>query len=200
MRPQLTWEQFKTFVFDKRYVQFVENDDPFYTIYLSGGSDLWTTVAKDGGPDFNDFILNYAPYANGHVHPGEQPPFASKILCGKKLFKRVHGLRVSVVPGDNLISFPCPVPNAKVEAIQIIGAEVGDSVDLTVHDTPDGDISGIPGMRLNQFGFGVNVGPGTWDWRSKYDADLIQGLELRLLYRSVSAKNIGINFDLNEVK
>lgn len=46
----------------------------------------------------------------------------------------------------------------------------------------------------------MNPAKDYYNHSSEYDADLYQGMQVRVAYVSISAKTIGINFILNEVK
>jgi hypothetical protein len=67
-------------------------------------------------------------------------------------------------------------------------------------DSSAGTYSGYPNFKLNQFGFSANLGKDYYQQNTNYDADLYQGMQLKFTYNSKSAKTIGINFNLNEVK
>ena len=129
------------------------------------------------------------------------PAFASKKLPdGKKLYKRVHGISESLSAGSNNVLFTVPYPHAKMLGTEIIGAEFGDYCDFCILDDTSGTCSGTPNQQLNQFGFGVQIAKDAHEEKSNYDADLYYGMQIKLVYNSVSAKDVGFNFDLNEVK
>lgn len=127
--------------------------------------------------------------------------FASKVLLsGKSLFKREHGVRASLSSGSNDILFTVPYAWVKMIGVEVIGGELGDYVDFYVLDSSTGTYSGTANYTLNQFGFEVNIAPDEYEENSSYDADLYIGMQLKLVYHSVSAKQVGVNFNLNEVK
>ena len=128
-------------------------------------------------------------------------PFADKILPdGKKLYKRVHGVKHTCAVGNNDIIYTVTYPHAKMIGTEIVWGEVGDCCDFMVLDDDAGTYSGIPGEVLNQFGFCVNIAAGKHVEKSAYDADIYAGMKIKVVFNSVSAKDIGVNFDLNEVK
>lgn len=53
---------------------------------------------------------------------------------------------------------------------------------------------------LNQFAFNWNLTKDFYTKKSEYDADLYQGFKIKIVYKSVSAKTIGVNFNFDEVK
>jgi hypothetical protein len=129
------------------------------------------------------------------------PATASKTLSnGKKLFKRVHGVQQLAQVGTNTIEFICPHPWVKFLGIEFFWASEGTSVNLEIHDTPTGAYSGVPNYKLNQFGFNANIAPEFYSHKSEFDADLYQGMVIKIIYISSEAKTIGINFIMNEVK
>lgn len=127
-------------------------------------------------------------------------PFGAKEDDGKKLFKRVHGEVKDCVIGDNVFELVVPYDLAKLNRIEIVGGEIGDTADFEVYDTPTGLISTVPNVMLNQFGFGVAVAPNYYDQYSEYDADVYKDMKLECHINSVSVKKIGVNFILNELK
>lgn len=131
-------------------------------------------------------------------------PFASKILPnGRKIFTRIHGVVASVQNAPDNIDFVVPYPECKITGIEIVGGKLGDKANFKVLDTDAGTITGVPNYLLNQFGFNVNVAPDSYEYISKYDADLIQNLRLRVEYDATDEllpRNVYINFILHEIK
>lgn len=130
-------------------------------------------------------------------------PFASKQLAtGQKLFKRVHGL-FETIPANSAgtVRFTVPYMQAKINALEIIGASLGDHANFNVYDNAEGTISTIPSFKLNQFGFNVCMRPEFHKEESQYDADVIQGmvLELEFTNNTNSPSLIGANFILHEL-
>lgn len=128
------------------------------------------------------------------------PAFAAKTLGTKSLFKRVVGIRNTLDTGDNTILYTETFPWVKFMAIEVLGGEIGDYVSLYILDTITGSFSGVPSYQLNQFGFTANISKDFYSQKSEFDADIYAGLQIKIVYHSMSAKNIGINFILNEVK
>ena len=81
--------------------------------------------------------------------------------------------------------------------------KTGDAApDFEVYDTPNGDISGYPDVKLNQFGFNVYMPNDICSCSSIYDADLIKDMKIRVVYTNNTASDveIGINLMLHEVR
>jgi hypothetical protein len=134
------------------------------------------------------------------------PAFASKSFGAKNLFKRVVGQQATLSPGDNTVLYVEQFPWVKFMALEIINGEVGDYVSLYILDTATGTYTkaqtgtAYPNAPLNQFGFNANIAAGFYAHKSEFDADIYQGLQIKIIYHSVSAKTIGINYVMNEVK
>jgi hypothetical protein len=155
---------------------------------------------------FGDFIAysEASPMKVSMATSVDNTPFATKTISTptgtKKLFARVHGIQPELIEGSNTIDFTIPYPWVKITGIMVYGGETLDKVDLSIYDTAAGTYSGVPNYKLNQFGFAANISKDNFEWTSPYDADLYQGMIIKVTYTSISAKSIGINFILNEVK
>jgi len=129
-----------------------------------------------------------------------QETFSSKTTGDYKLYKRVHGMMIDCIVGDNDFIFTVPYTLAKLNILEIIGCEIGDTASFYVLDTVTGAVTQVPSMVLNQFGFDITVAKDYYEQRSEYDADVFAGLQLKCVISSVSIKKIGVNFILNELK
>ena len=133
----------------------------------------------------------------------ESPPFAAKVLStGHKLFKRVHGVQTTVTANSSgSLELVVPYVQCKITGIEIIGAEVGDTSNFNVYDNAAGTISTIPNLKLNQFGFNVNMAKTYHREESAYDADLIQGMKLEVEFTNSENINklVCVNFILHEL-
>lgn len=127
-------------------------------------------------------------------------PFASKIINGKNLYKRVHGLQMIGSVGTNVFDFIIPYNQCKITGVEIIGASSCDTADLGVYDTLTGTFSGIPNCKLNQFGFTVTISKDYYEQKSEFDSDLYKGMRVELRITSKNIGLIGINLILNELK
>jgi hypothetical protein len=130
-------------------------------------------------------------------------PFASKQLCsGKKLFRRCHGIVVSL-PANDSVSGEIVIPynQCKINKVEVVWAPEGVTANLEVYDTPTGTLSGYPNVKLNQFGFNVAIAKDFHADESQYDADLIKDLKVKVTLTNSTdvAKNVGINFFLHEL-
>lgn len=146
-------------------------------------------------------IQNHIPQPVSNTTIITASPFDSKVLeDNKRLFKRFIGVQYTLSQGENVLLYTIPYPWVKIDGIEIINCSILDKVDFEVLDSVNGNYSGIPNFKLNQFGFSVNLPEGFYSVRSKYDSDLYQGMQIMLKYFSSNQKTIGINLDLHEVK
>ena len=140
------------------------------------------------------------------------PPIASKTLAnGKKVYERVVGIQSAVTIATaevpfSTIDWTVPYPHAKMIGVAIVNATSLDTVDFEVYDTAAGTYSqlltgtAVPNAKLNQFGFTTNISKDYYEHKANFDADIYQGMIIRMKYRSSTAKTVGINFIMNEVK
>lgn len=146
------------------------------------------------------------PSAVTKVEVTSTPAIASKTLSdGKKIYERVVGVKQQVEPVaeghlSDTINYTVPYPHAKLIGLHIINCTALDTVDLEVFDTAAGTYSGYPNLKLNQFGFATNMPKDFFEHKANFDADVYQGLIIRITYKSSTSKMIGINFIMNEVK
>lgn len=171
------------------------------TDVLSG--DLVVAKSDDGETNFID-TNNAIDFLKDNVIPevsSTSYPFASKTLPdGKKLFGRAHGKSFSLSAGANTIDFDIPYAACKITGVEIVGGEVGDTLDFFVLDDDSGTYSTVPNYILNQFGFDVGVAKDFYRRESAYDADLYYNMCVSIAYYSQSAKTVYINYILHEVK
>jgi hypothetical protein len=141
----------------------------------------------------------------GHVVDAQvqnQPAFADKTASnGMKLYRRVHGVKATL-SGDTFVSLVIPYDYCKINALEVLWAPAGLTVDLKVYDTPTGTISGTNNLLLNQFGFGAGVAKDLYSDESQYDADLIKDMkvEVKLINPSSHTDEVCVNFILHEMK
>ena len=128
------------------------------------------------------------------------PAFAAKTLGTKSLFKRVVGIKATLAIGNNTVLYTETFPWVKFIGIEFFGSELGDSASLYVLDSATGQLTGVANYQLNQFGFTANLAKDFYVQKSEFDADLYAGLQIKILYNSMTAKTVGINFVMNEVK
>ena len=138
-------------------------------------------------------------------------PFHSKILEGKNIFRRKHGI-TKVCPGqsETVFEFVVPYDVVKINQLEIVNSKAGDTVDLIVCDTPQGHVqlskgvppeSVVPSAFLNQFGFDVAMPDGFFRDKSEYDADLIKDMKVVITYKNNGVAEIvnGINIVFHEI-
>ena len=215
---QLLWNDFKAVV-NARTVspQYILVGPNYWIKLIDGAFQIECMIPADASaPDTVDFLANYQSLCNKamtqSVAVQSQPsvvistqpapaPFASKIIGTKKLFKRVHGIQATLTASSNTdVIFVIPYAWAKITGLEVIGGETLDHINLFILDTSSGTYSTYPNAPLNQFGFNVNSAKDYYNHSSEYDADLYQNMQIKVSYTSISAKTVGINFILNEVK
>ena len=126
----------------------------------------------------------------------------------KDLFKRIHGANFNVTTnGNNTCDFIIPYPHVKIEGIEVLNAKMQDRLSFYVLDTDTNTYSQAPveavgpNYQLNQFAFDIHPKDGYYVHQSQYDADLYQGMIIRIEYfNEGTGKDIYMNFILNEVK
>jgi hypothetical protein len=143
------------------------------------------------------FLMGVLPI---EVRVDEQPVFSSKKIGAKKLYTRATGQIFALAAGANTLDFTIPFNEVKFNGLEIDKSKFGEKVSLKILDTASGSISGVPNYVLNQFGFDINLPDGFYRRMSDYDADLFLGLQIRIEYFAVEARNIGVNYMLHELK
>lgn len=197
----LTWTEMKTVVLNKNRLRYIDRDAFYLIVY----NDFQCSILKDSNSDQTDFETNYKPLANKPLEEATlNTPFASKTIningVSKKLYKREHGIQANITTGTNTILFTIPYAWVKIIGVEIFYGEKLDNVDLMILDSTSGTYTGVPNYQLNQFGYAVNVAEGEYEEENAFDADLYYGMQIKIVYRSVSDKTVGINFNLSEVK
>lgn len=131
-----------------------------------------------------------------------QSPFTDKKISSGKLFRRVHGIKHTITPGDSVLNFTIPYNQVKINEAQILWAFEGITVDFEVYDTAQGTYSGIPNYKLNQFGFAIGVAKDFFEDKSSYDADLYVGMIVKCTFHNTTSttKEVCVNLVLHEIK
>lgn len=196
---QVDYNTIKSVVMSRNLsIQYIDILNSYYTLAIDGSFAVACIISKENSTDCADFETNLKPF--GNKSQGLSPPFASKTIGSKKLYKRVTGARYNLVAGIQDLNYSITFPWAKITGIEVVGGQFGDTCSFFVLDTNSGTFSGISNQVLNQFAFNVNIAQDFFCSTSQFDADLYQGMHIRIMYTSVSDKNIGINFILDEVK
>jgi hypothetical protein len=161
-------------------------------------------AAHDNTPLPENSVQQVAITSQPDLNIQSIPSFAAKTLVVggvvKKLYARNTGIQQALDQGTNTITYVINYPWVKLLGVEVIGAETLDYCDFEVYDDAQGSYSGYPNLKLNQFAYSVNVPKDYYIRTSQFDADLYQGMMLKVTYNSVSAKTIGINLIMNEVK
>lgn len=118
----------------------------------------------------------------------------------KKLYARNTGLRFALESGSNELTYTATYPWVKLLGVECCWCEAGDYVDFKVYDNAAGTYSGVPNLLLNQFAFTLNLPKDFYRRESRFDADVYAGMVIKMTYQSASAKTIGLNLQMDEVK
>jgi len=114
-----------------------------------------------------------------------QAPFKSKAVVGGKLFRRKHGfLKLIPANSSDVILLVVPYAVCKINHVEFMNTNLGDTIDFEVLDTSTGTFSTVPNYMLNQFGFDVQLPDGRYEDTSEYDADLIADMTIRITYNN----------------
>lgn len=200
MKLAVKWSDFKSFVNSRILsIQWLDIDGNYYIYATDDSFELECVLPQDGGSDQSDFETNYKSKGN-LVTPKINMAFASKTLGSKKLYARNTGKQFTLSVGSNDLIYTATYPWVKMIGLECIGGEALDYGELRVYDNASGTYSGVANALLNQFGYTLNIAPNFYRRESPFDADLYAGMVLKITYTSVSAKTIGINYIMNEVK
>lgn len=202
----LQWSDFKSIVNSKALsIQWIELSTMYRLAIYDGmlGYECRLEKNPSDSTDLNDFENNYKAKGNKPLVT-KNSPFGEKVLPnGKKVFTRIHGMSGTVAGAPDNLDFVIPYASCKLTGIQIINCELGDKVNMKVLDTPSGTISGTPNLVLNQFAFDVNMTKDFYEYKSSYDADLIQDMKVRIEFDAITSdllpKTIYVNFLLHQV-
>lgn len=201
-----SWKWLKQTIDQKQvYPQYTEDDDN-YKIKLYDGQAFIDEclINKTLEADYKeDFETNYKSKCNKPLIQ-QNVTFAAKVLAnGNRIFRRVRGTSGNVQNTPDNIDFVIPFANCKITGLQILNGRLGDKATFQILDNAAGTISGTPNALLNTFAQDVYITPDVAIYPSKYDADLIQGLVLRIIYDAVDGellpRTIYVNYDLHEV-
>ncbi len=203
---QVEWSVIKAFLTARGLsAQFINLGTNYWIKAIDGSFGIECLITTDPtNSDTADFLANFITNGNKplcqNTTISSTPAFASKTFGSKSLFKRVRGLQSVVAIGDNTILYVEEFSWVKFMALEIINGEIGDYVSLYILDTVTGTYTGHANYQLNQFGYNANIGAGFYEHKSEFDADIYQGLQIKIVYHSISAKTVGINYIMNEVK
>jgi hypothetical protein len=173
-------------------------------------TDVWfkDVLSSADQTTLNTVITNYV-----YIAPPANPPqavtlstipaapaFATNAFGTKNLYMAMTGIQQALTVGSNTITFVIPYAEVEINGVSVIGSEALDVVSFSVLDSTTGTYSGHANAVLNQFGYNVNLPAGQYEYECAYTSTLYQNMQIQLVYTSISAKTIGINFILNQVK
>jgi hypothetical protein len=190
-------------------VQYTVIGSNYWIKAIDGAFEIECILPTDTtlSADSLDFVTNYKTNGNKAMvvdsSVQNSPPYGSKtvIISGvtHKLYARNTGVQFTVAAGVNTLTYTCTYSWAKLIGVEAINCEALDTVDFKVYDTAAGTYSGVPNAMLQQFSYAVNLPKDFYQRMSEFDADVYAGMVIQMIYNSQSAKNIGINFLLDQV-
>ncbi len=195
-----TWAIFKTFVTTYSIpIQWIDLGTLYFLKAYQGPFDVDYYMPKDGGSDQTDFETNYKTNGNIPVPPPVSP-YSTNAYGTKNLYVTITGIQETLIAGTNTITYTVPYIEALISGVTVVNCEVLDIVSFSVLDSTTGTYSGTANAVLNQFGYNVNLPADQYEYQAPYTAVLHENMQIQLTYTSVSAKTIGVNFILNQVR
>jgi len=139
-------------------------------------------------------------------------PFADKKLENdEKLFRRKYGYKIEnyELNDNRAIEFTVPYDQVKINEIEVVNCKIGDIVSFYILDSVNGvyqQTLGVPEayitpyLVLNRFGFDVNMCDGFYRDISSYDADLLGGMIIKIVYiNNTGTRNLYFNTIYHQV-
>lgn len=211
MNIELTWPDFKNEIANRSIgIHYVTTIDYYYITAFDGPLCFFSRIPLDGSDptEKDDFEANFKNAANKNIIANTaievQPPYGSKTITvngvAKKLFSRFTGVQYALNQGTNTLTYTATYPWAKLIGVEAINCEALDIIDFKVYDNAQGTYSGTPNAMLNQFAFTMNLPKDFYQRLAQFDADIYAGMIIHMTYVSMSAKTLGINFLLDQVK
>lgn len=181
-----------------------------FLIAIDGPITFIHTLSRQDQEKYETTLQGLANKQIGDEHTTPNP-FASKTLNGKSIYRRKLGIVKDCPTGETEFEFVVPYNNVKINEVEFVNCEAGDCIDLFVHDTEQGHVQlskGVPPesitpfLILNQFGFDTAVPNGFYRDVSEYDADLIKGMKVRVVYKHAGQDTLknGMNIVFHELK
>lgn len=161
-------------------------------------------AAHTGVPLPNNTSIPVSVTSQPAVVINQSPPYGSKtvVISGvtKHLYARNTGFQSTLTTGSNTLTYTLTYAWCKLLGVEVINCEALDYVDFKVFDTSTGTYSGVPNAMLNQFAYSHNLPKDYYQRMSEFDADIYAGMIISVTYTSVSAKTVGINLLMDEVR
>ena len=137
-------------------------------------------------------------------------PFKSKYTKDGKLYRKKHGKRHVLSNGASTCEIENPYDIAKINQVEFKNFPEDVLADFFILDSVDGlyqQLLGVPAESitpnapLTQHGFTAAIGGGNDKDVSEYDATLLKGMKIKIVFDNGSPeKTVGVNAVFHEVK
>lgn len=126
-------------------------------------------------------------------------PYSATDFNGYNLIKKITGKRFNAVIGSNTFIYVVGYALVNLTGVEIIGGENGDHTSVNVLDKTIDPLFGTPDALLRKVADTCNIAKDFYKQESKFPSQLVQNLQVQIIYHSLTEKNIGINFLMDEL-
>jgi len=149
------------------------------------------------------YSLDFSDKSTEHLMEEIQKVKASPFADKQDLFFRGQGIQQTITANSTEdIIYIIPYTKCKINGIEVLYGNNGDTCNFKILDTTTGTYTTIPNYLLNQFGFNWNIKQEGTQKELPYDADLFLNMQVVVEYTNNSNTDtlIGINLNLHEDK
>lgn len=140
---------------------------------------------------------NATPLTENIILKVKNSAFADKA----SLFFRGKGLKQTIPANSTAnIIYTLPYTKGKINGLEILYGNDGDTCNFKVLDTTTGSYTTVPNYLLNQFGYDWNIKSVGTKEILPYDADIFLGMQLVVSYTNNSDNDteVAVNFYIHE--
>src|SRR5690606_5490345 len=113
-------------------------------------------------------------------------------LGERVIYPRLEGIIKQCIVGENEILFQVKYEAVKLHGLEVVGSSLGDNVDVFILK-PNQEV-------IEKLCSNWNLPKDYYLRPNYYDNNLLKGMYLKIVYRSIDVKNIGANFLVYEVR
>ena len=113
-------------------------------------------------------------------------------LGERVIYPRLEGITKQCIVGENEILFQVKYEAVKLHGLEVVGSSLGDNVDVFILK-PNQEV-------IEKLCSNWNLPKDYYLRPNYYDNNLLKGMYLKIVYRSIDVKNIGANFLVYEVR